>query len=103
MRWLSIAFLFGVACSEGERPSLEGPYTCGPRTCGSGQVCIVETTGSQCGVNPDAGIGQYQEIGWACADVPAACDGTPACDCITGPGLCFSVSEDYRRLVFGCI
>ena len=101
MRWLMILVL--VSCTgEGQRPSLEGPYTCGPKTCTSGQVCVVETTGSQCGVNYDAGIGQYQEISWGCVTPPASCDGFPSCDCITGPGQCFGVSEDFRRLNFGC-
>jgi hypothetical protein len=100
MRWL---LLFLTACTTTDRPSLEGTVECGPNTCNTGDVCIVETTGSQCGVNPDAGIGPYQEIGWSCITPPPDCDGVPSCDCITGPGMCFNVSDDYRRLTFGCI
>ena len=102
MRWLSI-ILFGVACSnEAPRPSLEGPYTCGPKTCGTGQVCVVVSSGSRCGVN-DAGVGEYQEYSWTCVDLPAACDGYPSCDCVGGGALCFGVSEDARRIDYGCI
>lgn len=103
MRWLVVLVLASCVGGDGKRPSLEGPYTCGAYTCESGQVCVTETTGSQCGVNEDAGIGQYEEISWACIDVPEACDGVPSCDCISGPGMCFGPSPDFRELTFGCI
>lgn len=98
MRWL----LFLTACTAADRPSLEGTVACGPNTCNAGEVCLVESTGSQCGVF-DGGPGPYEEISWSCITLPAECDGIPSCDCITGPGMCFTVSADFRRLDFGCI
>ena len=100
----SLALLvFVAACGDIDKPSLDGPYECGPNVCESGQVCIVETSGSQCRVDYDAGIGQYQEISWACVDLPTECDGVPSCDCVTTVGSCFGISDDGRRINGGCI
>jgi hypothetical protein len=102
MRWLALVFLF--ACGEDvARPSLEGPYTCDDKTCTSGQICIIESAGSQCMVSYDAGIEPYEILSATCIDLPAACDGVPSCDCISGPGMCFGVSNEGRQLSFGCI
>ena len=102
MRWLVLVFL--MACAEDvKRPSLEGPYTCGPQTCGSGQICVTVESGSQCGVNPDTGVGQYEVYSWSCVDLPDSCDGVPSCDCVTGGAICFGPSDDGREVAFGCI
>ena len=102
MRWLPLLFLF--ACGEDvERPSLEGEITCDTKTCSTGQICIIESSGSQCQVDYDAGIGQYQVLSATCIDLPAECDGLPSCDCVSGPGMCFGVSQNGRQLSFGCI
>jgi hypothetical protein len=104
MRWL-VLLLFLCACGgeDVERPSLEGPYDCGAKTCSTGQICVTGSAGSQCQVNEDAGIGQYQTYSWECVDLPPACNGLPSCDCVTGPGLCFGPSGDGRTIDFGCI
>ncbi len=93
-----------VACGIDEpadKPSLEGDYTCGPETCGTGQICVTVESGSQCGVDPEHGIGQYQVYQWSCVDLPAACDGVPSCDCVTGGALCLGANG--REIAFGCI
>ena len=100
MRVLGILLVVGCA-TEGQRPSLEGPYVCGPETCGSGQICVTVESGSQCGVDPERGIGQYQVYSWTCVDLPSACDGVPSCDCVSGGALCFGA--EGREVAFGCI
>lgn len=69
-------------------------------TCGSGQICFSMESGSQCDVNPDAGIGQYQEFGWSCGVLPAGCDGVTR-DCF--PDMFTVVSEDGRYVDQLCI
>jgi hypothetical protein len=102
MRWLALMVLF--ACGEDvDKPALEGPYACDTKSCSTGQICILETAGSQCQVNPDAGIDQYEVLSSACVDLPTACDGVPSCDCVQGPGMCFGASFDGRTVTFGCI
>jgi hypothetical protein len=108
MRWLVLGLLvgcstIGIGDDGAKRPSLDGPYACGSKSCSTGQICVTGESGSQCQVNYDAGIGQYQTYSWTCVDVPAECDGIPSCDCVTGPGLCFGPSEDGRTIAFGCI
>jgi hypothetical protein len=95
-----------VACTSGEamrtpKPDLSGPYPCGAAMCNAGQICVTESAGSQCWVNPDAGIGPYAEVSAVCLDLPAACDGTPSCDCVPGAGICFGVRD--REVSYGCI
>ncbi len=98
MRWLIFAML--AACSELTPTSLDGPITCGAATCGSGQICVSQESGSQCDVDPANGIGQYQEFGWTCAELPADCDGVTR-DCF--PGQLEIVSDDGRYVVEECI
>jgi hypothetical protein len=87
-----------VACTE--PTSLEGEIPCGGMTCGSGQICFSMESGSRCGVDPDAGIGEYQQYGWRCQVLPEGCGGvTEQCY----DGLFESVSEDGRYVVRGCI
>jgi hypothetical protein len=57
-------------------------------------------SGSQCDVNPDAGIGPYQEFGWTCGGLPADSDGVTS-DCFSGPFV--YVSEDGRHVERACI
>lgn len=103
-RWLAgAAVLLGCAGSDARRPSLAGPYACGPHTCTSGQICVTESAGSQCQVNLDAGVGPYDTYAWMCVDLPAACDGSPSCSCAGGQGFCFRVSVDGRQVDYGCI
>jgi hypothetical protein len=103
MKWL-VSFVLLAACSSGPDPvSLEGPYACGPKTCATGEICLIQSSGSQCQVNPDAGIGQYQEYAWDCVAIPEECDGVPSCDCVTPGGMCFGTSEDGRTVYGGCI
>lgn len=102
MRRLLFAFLVGCGTDE-MKPSLEGPYSCGPNTCSTGQVCVTVESGSQCDVDPERGIGQYQVYSWTCVDLPAACDGIPSCDCVQSGKSCFGVSEDGREISTGCI
>jgi hypothetical protein len=103
-RWLAVAaVLFGCAGSDAKRPSLAGPYACGPHTCTSGQICVTESAGSQCQVNLDAGVGPYATYSWMCVDLPAACDGNPSCSCAGGMGFCLDVSGDGRQVDYGCI
>jgi len=103
--WLmaGAALLLGCAASEVPRPSLEGAYTCGPRSCTSGQICVTESAGSQCQVNLDAGVGPYATYAWTCLDLPAACSGVPSCSCAGGQGLCLGVSGAGRQVDYGCI
>jgi hypothetical protein len=102
MKWLAVTVVALVACtSHGSKPNLEGSVPCGDAMCTSGQLCVTETTGSQCGVNEDAGIGQYEIIAQYCIDLPADCGGFPSCDCITCGGACFGVFE--RDVSCGCI
>jgi len=103
MRWLAILVLAACACTgaETKKPDLSGPYACGQTTCGSGQICLTYSAGSQCQVNYDAGIGPYDEISASCVDLPAACHGIPDCDCVSGPGLCLGAGD--RGVAYGCI
>ena len=103
-RWAVFAVLLisGAGCDP-QHPDLGGPYSCGPKTCSSGQICVTESAGSQCDVNLDAGIGPYQTFAWTCMDLPAACDGVPSCSCVPGQGTCFDVSGGGRQLDYGCI
>ena len=51
-----------------------------PRTCGAGQYCrflFMHGSDGGCG-SPSTGGG------WMCVDLPASCNGTPACACICG-------------------
>jgi hypothetical protein len=99
MRWL--VTILCVGCTSEVKPtSLEGSITCGEITCGSGQICLSRESGSQCDVNPDAGIGQYQEFGWTCTELPADCDGVTR-DCFQGEFV--SVSDDGRYVAEACI
>lgn len=103
-RWrlaASAALLLGCAGRDAQRPSLDGSYACGPHTCTSGQICVTESAGSQCQVNPDAGIGPYDTYSWLCEDLPAACDGIPSCSCAGGMGLCLAAGD--REVDYGCI
>jgi hypothetical protein len=103
-RWLAGAVLLvGCAGSDVKRPSLDGPYACGPNTCTSGQICVTESAGSQCQVNPDAGVGPYATYAWMCVDLPAACDGIPGCSCVGGQGFCLGVRGEGRQVDYGCI
>lgn len=102
MKWIFALSLIGCT-SSGQRPSLEGPFECGPHTCNSGEICITESAGSQCWVNEDAGIGQYQTVSWDCVELPKDCDGIPSCDCTGGGGICLGVSAGGREVDFGCI
>ncbi|MEO8844817.1 MAG: hypothetical protein ABI591_23720 [Kofleriaceae bacterium] len=86
--------------NEVQRTSLEGSITCGSMTCGSGQICFSMESGSQCDVNPDAGIGQYQEFGWTCGELPTDCDGVTR-DCF--PDQLTQVSADGRYVDRLCI
>ena len=102
MRWLLCIFLIG--CVNNVTPtSLDGSFVCGPKTCGTGQVCVTESSGSQCDVNADAGIGQYQTFSWDCVELPAACDGVTSCACISGGGAFCTVSAEGREVDTGCI
>jgi hypothetical protein len=66
-------------------------------------LALVVSSGSQCDVNEDAGIGPYQIEAQQCIDLPKACDGVPSCDCVTYRGLCFGASAGGREMSFGCI
>jgi hypothetical protein len=104
MRWLAIFALCAcgktIGNSEMTTP-LDGPFECVTTLCAPGQVCVVVSSGSQCWVNPDAGIGQYQPVEWDCVDMPTECHGTLSCDCLTCEGMCFGASG--RELDCGCI
>jgi hypothetical protein len=102
MKWLSVALLLACGCADdAKRPSLGAGYACGPTTCGENEYCATMSSGSQCQVNEDAGIGQYQTYSWQCVAVPTACDGVPGCVC-DGDSFCY-VSEDGRTVDRGCI
>jgi len=107
MRWTGLIFV--VACTsprapqDAPKPSLDGPYACGPKTCTSGQVCVTESAGSQCQVNLDAGIGPYDTYSYRCVTLGDSCGGVLSCDCQLGEGLCLGVTGDGREIDFGCI
>ncbi|MFT3700418.1 MAG: hypothetical protein QM831_45155 [Kofleriaceae bacterium] len=98
MKWLLLLTVVGCA-TEFKRTDLSGSIECGSSSCGSGEVCYSEESGEQCLVNPDAGIGQYQEFGWHCGTLPDGCVYTP--DCITDQWT--RVSEDGRHIDHLCI
>ena len=98
-----VLLLLLAACAEPRSPSpisLDGPHPCGAHTCTSGQVCVIEETGSQCGVNYDAGIGPYDEVSWTCVDLPKECNGVPTCACLNLGPFCDINGRDEH---FGCI
>lgn len=97
MRWLVLILCAGCAV---EPTSLEGEIPCGGMTCGSGQICFSRESGSQCGVDPANGIGQYQEYGWRCEELPDNCDGVTR-QCF--PGSLVRVSDDGRYVVDPCV
>ena len=99
MRWLCLVVF--TACAPVDKPDLSTPYACGSNTCDPGQICLTEEAGSQCGVNPDAGIPPYGIISQRCVDLPAACDGLPTCECVLGQSLYCSASG--RDVTYGCI
>lgn len=102
MRWLALALLLVADCTTSSvtPTSLAGSISCGSASCGSGQICFSMQSGSLCDVNPDAGIGQYQEFGWTCGELPADCDGVTR-DCFSGPFVV--VSADGRYVMDECI
>ncbi len=97
MRWLSLVLLAGCAV---EPTSLEGQIPCGGMSCVSGQICFSQESGSQCWVSPESGIGQYQEFGFRCRELPDDCDGVTS-QCFEGSS--FGVSDDGRYVVHRCI
>jgi hypothetical protein len=103
---MRLAIVFVLAgCSISPAPAvgsdaLVGDVACGSATCHTGQLCVVVTSGTQCDVNYDAGIGPDQIIMQYCADVPAACGDTPTCDCFQCYGLCFDI--EGRTAGCGC-
>jgi hypothetical protein len=102
----SVVVILGLwACGSSNGNSamtpLDGPYECVDKLCAPGQVCVVSSSGNQCWVNPDAGIGQYQPVEWDCVDMPAECNGTLSCDCLSCEGSCFGATD--RTLDCGCI
>ena len=100
---MRFALLLVMGCTTTQiKPDLSGPFACGSATCGSGQICVTFSAGSQCDVNLDAGIGPYDEISATCQDVPAACNGVPTCDCVGGAPFC-GVSSNGREIDTGCI
>jgi hypothetical protein len=66
-----------------------GPFACGTQTCGADQVCVRPCSGF------DSGMGGPPP---RCQDVPAACAGTPTCDCVR-PSACPPGSGSFP----GCI
>lgn len=102
LQWALLGLLAASACATHVEPtSLEGSIPCGSDlTCGSGQICLSMESGSECDVNADAGIGQYQEFGWTCTELPADCDGVTQ-DCFSG--MFVSVSADGRYVDRECI
>jgi hypothetical protein len=97
MMRLTVLLLF-AGCAE--PTDLEGDIPCGGMTCGTGEICYSRESGSQCNVNLDAGIGQYQEFGWTCRVLPDDCDGiTRRCF----PGQFTHVSDDGRYVIDSCI
>ncbi len=102
MRWIGILLLGACTTSGGEpKPDLNGPYSCGRLTCGTGEICTTYSAGSQCGVDPSRGIGPYDLISASCEPLPAKCNGVPSCGCVTNIGICFG--EHDREVSFGCI
>ena len=100
MRWLVLALVAGCASNTAQKTNLEGSIECGGMTCGSGQICFSQDSGSQCDVNLDAGIGPYQQFGWTCGSLPAECDGVTR-DCFTSQWDV--VSADGRYVDHLCI
>jgi hypothetical protein len=101
MRWLLPVILAACASRDPRpKPDLSGPYRCGTSTCGSGEICVTFSAGSQCDVNLDAGIGPYDEISATCLVLPEACEGIASCDCVEGQGLCLGASD--REVAYGC-
>ncbi len=96
----SLVIVLCAACTSTPTPTLlEGAISCGPTlTCGSGQICFSQESGSQCDVDADAGIGQYQDFGWTCESLPTDCDGVTR-DCFPGA----VVSDDGRYVSHLCI
>lgn len=48
MRSLVLMVLVAGCFNDVEPTSLEGPISCGAKTCGSGQICFSMESGSQC-------------------------------------------------------
>jgi hypothetical protein len=98
MRWLILVLV--ASCAADPKPtSLEGSITCGSMMCGSGEICFSMDSGSQCDVNLDAGIGEYQQFGWRCGTLPDGCDVTQ--ECFTDKFTI--VSDDGRYVDQECI
>jgi hypothetical protein len=102
VRTVVLVLLVTASCTAArDKPSLEGPYACGGNTCGTGQICVTLESGSLCGVTED--VPPYTVFSYTCLDLPAACEGIPECDCLSGGGICFGPSDDGRTVAFGCI
>jgi hypothetical protein len=102
MRWLSLVLLVACVDSKPQPIPLDRPFTCGGLTCGSGEICTSQESGSQCDVNEDAGIGPYQDFDFHCEKLPDACDGYPSCECVFGRTQ-FCSGDGTRWLTVECI
>jgi hypothetical protein len=88
-----VSFVALSACgSNGDAPTSDGgpdsALSC-PLTCGAGQYCRFLFMGGS-----DGGCGSPWQGGggWMCVDLPASCNGTPACACICG-GCCTELGD----------
>lgn len=82
---------------DGGRAGAAGhAVSCGDETCGADQYCKAACSGTSL---LDAGPPPVLKP--SCAPLPAACNGTPSCDCICGPGSTFC-TPGAKQVQCGC-
>ena len=90
-------------------PTHTNTHDC-PVTCGAGQYCAYALGPGTCppadsGICPDGCLGCPPLPGASCTALPAACNGTPTCDCLLttcpqcGPGSMCSIDADGNWVV----
>ena len=73
---------------------------CGAATCGANEYCRAPCSGIGFGFGGTAGIAEPMP---SCSPLPAACNGTPTCDCICGVGSSFGCSTGSKPLSSGAV
>jgi hypothetical protein len=87
------------ATSGGAAGAASG-FGCGGATCGPNEYCRAPCSGTGFGFGGTTGLPMTQPMP-SCYPLPAACNGTPTCDCICGFGSTFWCSTGSQPITSG--